>query len=254
MFQLTKFLPSAAFFLAGIGFELSDIQSPKFAIFLWVLAIGLLSIPAWPYLIRLRLRSPIYLKASKVSGKEDAGHVSVSTITISDGNSSSPIVIDFDSDKYFLETEVPPKIGMEPLKKRTFWFYVEAKQDIENVGVEVDKREELPNSPDDLVYNPKKSHAQLRFDGHIAPKIDFSSAQREKVFFVERIRGFPNPDSEPVVFCNTSESFHHRKRENLIYLKVTGKGIKPYYKVLSVWVGDGHHLRVAFPQVKPIGS
>lgn len=53
--QAAKFAPAVASFIAGVGIELSGYENFTLAVLLWITAVLLLGIPAWPWIKKVRV-------------------------------------------------------------------------------------------------------------------------------------------------------------------------------------------------------
>jgi len=233
----------------GVGCLMALLQMAPIQIPISVLIIGgiitvcMIGYGIWPGLEqieKLGFRSPLYIKASVSSLKEPTQ------------KEDHPLIIDFNPNDCFTDSEVQAKIGIDLVKKREYWFFVTAKKEISGLSVEVEKREVLPNRPNEIFPLHKPIYVQLKFEGSPQTKIDVSKGQKIKVLFVERTRGFPNHNSEPIIFTNTSVSFYNNNMEHHVHIKITGKGINPIGEVFSVWGEENGNLRVGWPMVRLI--
>ena len=84
MGKIVPYLPSVAGFLAAAGLQVSGIQIPLLGYALMALSLGLLIIPGWKYIRRLRFRSPI------VAGQNADGKISSAAALIQDNQSTEP--------------------------------------------------------------------------------------------------------------------------------------------------------------------
>ena len=65
--KISKFIPAFASFLIGVGLQVSGIKIPWLGYGLMVLGGILLIIPAWPYLSKLKLQSPVVIDNKKTN-------------------------------------------------------------------------------------------------------------------------------------------------------------------------------------------
>jgi hypothetical protein len=110
--------------------------------------------------------------------------------------------------------------------------------DIQQVAVEIEKIEEIPNRANEIRPLPKTLGLRLKFKTNNATLQNFHADFRDRVPVISHVDSMLINEQLRVASTQRYE-FPHNGRRHYIYLKVTGAKVPPVTDIFTVWVDSG---------------
>ena len=159
--------------------------------------------------------------------------------------SKSPLKIEFDQiEPVRALMESHPALGSDRVQRRFYGvcIYNSGPTEMENVSVEVEKIEQMPKQPLEVIDMPRILALRLKFKNG-ATSMTFPSQLRERVPVISHANGMLIGDQLRME-STQGFSFRHESRRHRLHLKVTASKVPAVTEVFSVWIDDAGRLQM----------
>ena len=165
-----------------------------------------------------------YLKRSK---NENDGH-------------SSPLRIEFEGDSNVRYLKEPDELFPSQMAERRFYgivIYNDGTIDVHNVAVEIERIEQIADSPNESIQSVPYLGLKLKFKLNDSTMMTFSPKLRDRVPVISHAANTLTAERFRVASTQRYE-FHHKNRKHRIHIKVTGERVDPAMQTFVVWVDN----------------
>lgn len=157
----------------------------------------------------------------------------------------SPLKIEFDeTEPVRWLTEMHPLFKAQPVERKYYGVnvYNSGDMNIENVSVEVERIEQIPDRPDEIVPISSTLGLRLKFKSGETRAL-FPPKFRDRVPIISHVNSMMVGDKFRMASTQAHE-FHHSNRRHRLFLKVTGSKIPAITETFTVWVNEGGDLQM----------
>lgn len=157
----------------------------------------------------------------------------------------SPLKIEFDGTEPVRSlTEFHPLFKTEQVQRKCYGvnIYNSGDTDIGSVSVEVERIEQIPDNPGELLPFPRTLGLRLKFKSG-ETRMTFPPKFRERVPIISHVNSMMVNDKF-IMESTQAHSFYHQMRKHRVHLKVTGSNVAAVTEIFTVWVDSQGDLQM----------
>lgn len=152
----------------------------------------------------------------------------------------SPLEIEFEGTAPIRWEDEQHNVLQDQVRRKHYGINVHnmGNMDVEQVAVEVEKIEQIPDRANEIIPIPQMLGLRLRFKLNNATSQAFPVGFRDRVSVISHVDGMLMNEELRIASTQMYE-FHHRNRRHRIHIKVTGAKVQPVKEIFTVWVDSG---------------